>query len=286
MAYTPVMRWTPIRIMDTLAPLAVALLVVALAGCESTLEVEVPAPEPQLVVNSLFTNDDQWIVEVSRSANAFGGGDLRERRFTISSAAVTVQSPEDEAPLSLAYTDTLTYEPFSGRQRPLGGVYTALDRAPDAVGPYTIRVEARGFDPVEATGRIPPMVPASASSTARPVPDPFVDPPTVQQQRTITLRLHDPAGDDNYYQVQLVRVGGPDASDRGPATFETRDRSILDDAPAELEDEGQFTGTQAYFADPLFDGQTHEIDLVVEEFIDPKRMPIRHTRTSFSGSPC
>lgn len=250
---------------SSLRPWSLALLLLVAVGCESTVDVDVPEHEPQLVVNSLFANDQRWIVEVSRSTGAFERADLDAPRFTVDDATVTVTTP-DGAPAELSYTDTLSYEQLIGGRLPVAGAYTVLDQRPAPGQPYTVRVEADGFAPVEATSRIPTPIEATVSSAARRVPDPFVDPPTVEQERTITLRIPDPPGEDNYYWVRIAQIGRVSSRE---VRFTTRDRSITSDAPTELDDNGEVTLSRAHFADALFDGRTHEIDLVVEEFVSP-----------------
>jgi hypothetical protein len=247
-------------------PWTLALLLLLMAsGCESTVEVDVPEHDPQLVVNSFFASDSRWVVEVSRSTGAFEDADLDDPHFTIDNATVTVEAPGQPA-LRLSYTDTLTSEPLIGGRLPLPGAYTSMERHPAPGQLYTVRVDADGFEPVEATSRIPPSVPITVSSTVRRMDDQYVDPPAVQQRRTLTLALQDPPDEDNYYWVRVAQIGRTFSRE---VRFTTRDRSILNDAPTDLDDTGKATLSRAFFSDALFDGRRHEIELDVDEVVSP-----------------
>jgi hypothetical protein len=240
--------------------LAVVLVFTGLvsSGCESTVDVEVSDHTPQLVVNSLFANGERWAVEVSRTTGAFQGDTLSSPRFTLDDATVTVTAPGDRA-RTLSYTDTLTREELVGFRASLPGAYTSLESAPEPGQPYIVRVEAGGYEPVEAISRIPAPVPVTVTSTASRLP---TDIPIVVQQRIITLRIQDPPGEKNYYWVRIAQFRRNSSRE---VSFTTRDRSIINDAPSDLDDTGEVTLSRAYFEDALFDGRAHEVDLVVEE---------------------
>jgi len=244
---------------------ALALVLLVACGCESTVDVETTDHEPRLVVNSFFANDQRWVVEVSQSTSAFETADLEAPEFTIDDATVSVE-PAGAAPIELSYTDTLTYETILGSRTPSSGGYAELNRHPLPGETYTVRVDAKGFPPVEATSRVPAPVPVTVTSAARRVEDAWVDPPSVQQERTITLRIQDPPGNENYYWVRIAQIGNISSSE---VRFATRDRSIINETPTDLDSDGDAELRRAHFQDALFDGRTHEIDLVVEEFLAP-----------------
>lgn len=253
---------SPISCVNRFDLFAVVLAVVVLVstGCESTVDVEVPDHRPQLVVNSLFANGERWAVEVSRTTGAFQGDTLSSPRFTLDDATVTVTASGGPQ-RTLSYTDTLTRAELVGFRASLPGAYTTLESAPEPGRPYTVRVQADGYEPVEATSRIPVPVPVTVTSTARRIP---TDIPIVAQKRTITLRIQDPPGEDNYYWVRIAQFR---RSSSREVLFTTQDWSIINDAPTDLDDTGEVVLARAYFQDALFDGRAHEIDLNVEESI-------------------
>jgi hypothetical protein len=249
--------------------LAGVMLLAPLIGCESTVDVDVPEHEPRLVVHSFFAADSQWVVDVSRSVGAFERGDLDDPEFEIENATVTVEAP-GQAAVPLTYTDTLSLSPIDGGGQLPGGAYTSPMTRPVSGRRYTLRVDAPGYAAVEARSEAPTPVPLSVASTARraPLPPGGDGLAFIRQERTVTLTIQDPPGEANYYWIRAQRVETSDGGRREQSTvyFTTRDRSILNDAASDLDDSGEYEGSAAYFADALFDGRTHDIDLTFDEY--------------------
>lgn len=255
-------------ILSVIRYLASFLLLALLVGCESTVDVDVPEHEPRLVVHSFFAADSQWVVDVSRSTGAFERGDLDDPEFEVDNATVTVEIPGRDA-IPLTYTDTLSLSPIYGGAQLPGGAYSTRAAQPVPGRRYTLRVDAPGYTAIEAQSEAPRSVPLSLTSAARPAPlPPGTDPAFTRQERTVTLTIRDPPGEANYYWIRAQRADTSEDGGRGRSTayFTTRDRSILNDAATDLDDSGQYEGAGAYFADALFNGRTHAIDLTFNEY--------------------
>ena len=258
-------------------------LALCMGGCESTIAVDPPDQESQLVVNSFFSNDERWVVTVSESVGAFEPVDPEASRFDVNNADVTV-TPSNGAPMALSFTDTLTATRVQeGPREPIGPAYVAFMPTPTAGQTYTLRAEAPGFQPVEAKSTVPAFPSMAVTSTARRVSRGGVDPNFVRQERTVTLRIDDPPNRRNRYWIEALYVDSiyVDSSDtyritRRSRVFTTRSRPIREEASTTLDDDGIYRGDAAFFDDALFDGTTYAIDLVFKEFFDTQRDPQRN----------
>ncbi|WNJ18452.1 DUF4249 family protein [Pontibacter sp. G13] len=120
-----------------------ALLFLSLFSCWRCANVsQIPFPEtaPQLVVNCVFSPDSTWKVNVSQTR---GLGDFSYEPHYIEHARVILWEAD-------SLLDTLSYDRngnYLFSQKPISGVV------------YRIRVEATGYDPVEASDMIPEQVP-------------------------------------------------------------------------------------------------------------------------------
>lgn len=82
---------------------------------------------------------------------------------------------------------------------------------------------------------------------------------------SIRLRIQDPPGEKNHYQIRMI---APARSGERDLYFSTRDPSIIADNRIEdpvIDGVEAFSGTAPFFKDVLFDGQAHEIELSYAE---------------------
>ena len=228
------------------AYIKIATLVIAFTGCELIIEPELPEHTPRLVIKAFFTPDREWAASVSRSAGILDPSPGTERLVT----AADVELLSDGRII-----DRL---PFLQRER----VY-ASERTLQAGRSYSLRVSAAGFETIHATDSAPPPVPTSIESYRVETSDPAPGESGVSAitDFRITLRIQDPPDNRNHYQIRVI---APDRSGRFDLRFSTKDPSIIADNRIEdpvVEGVEPFEGSEPFFKDVLFDGESHEIEL-------------------------
>ncbi len=226
--------------------IAIAIFVIAFAGCELIIEPDLPEHTPRLVIKAFFNPDRGWAASVSRSAGILDTSPGSDRLVTVA----TVELLSDGRII-----DRL---PFLQRER----VY-ASEKPLQAGRVYSLRVSAPGFETVHAVDSAPPTVPTSIESYRVETSDPAPGEPGVTSitDFRLTLKIQDPPGERNHYQIRVI---APDRRGRFDLRFSTKDPSIIADNRIEdsvLEDVEPFRGSEPFFKDVLFDGESHEIEL-------------------------
>ncbi len=225
---------------------SVPILIFALSGCELVIDPDLPEHTPRLVVKAFFTPDSRWVAYVGRSIGILESLPRGER--AVAGATVALLSGDQ-------VIDHLTF---------LRGERVYVSETPLQVGKsYSLRVSAPGFATVRATDTVPGPVPTSIVSHRIEASDPTPDEPggLAITDFSIRLRIQDPPGEKNHYQIRVI---APDRSGKHDLHFSTRDPSIIADNRIEdpiIDGMEAFFGTAPFFKDTLFDGQTHEIEL-------------------------
>lgn len=117
----------------------VAFYCLALTRCSSVLEIKIDSPDPQIVVNCLFTEGAPWKVVLQQTVGV--------QQESIIPAII------DHAKVTIEGSDgtflTLSHEG--------GGFYFGESSLPKMGVVYTLTVEATGFESVEATDQLPSL---------------------------------------------------------------------------------------------------------------------------------
>ncbi len=226
--------------------ITITIFAIAFTACELIINPELPEHTPRLVIKAFFTPDGGWAASVSRSVGIQDPAPGPERLITGASVELLSDS---------RIIDRLL---FLQRER----VY-ASEKPLQSGKSYSLRVSAPGFETVHATDSAPPPVPTSIKSyrVETSVPAPGGPGVTTITDFRITLQIQDPPGEENRYQIRVI---APDRSGRRDLRFSTRDPSIIADNRIEdpvLEGVEPFVGSEPFFSDALFDGESHQIDL-------------------------
>ncbi len=227
--------------------ITVTIFVLAFTACELIIEPDLPQHTPRLVIKAFFTPDGGWGASVSRSVGILDPAPGPERLVTAASVEL------------LSGGLIIDRLPFLQRER----VY-ASEIPLQAGKSYSLRVSAPGFETVHATDSAPPPVPTSIESYRIETSDPAPEDQEFMKitDLRITLKIQDPPGQENRYQI---RVFAPERSETYDMHFSTRDPSIISANRIEdpVLDDGvePFVGSEPFFSDALFDGETHEIEL-------------------------
>ncbi len=229
----------------------ISILVLAFSGCELIINPDLPEHTPRLVIKAFFTPDGGWAASVSRSVGILEPSPGPERLVTGASVEL------------LSDGRIIDRLPFLDRER----VY-ASEKLLQTGRSYSLQVSAPGFETVHATDSAPPPVPTSIESYRVETSDPVPGEPGVSaiNDFRITLQIQDPSGEENRYQIRVI---APDRSGSYDKHFSTRDASIIADNRIEdpvLEGVEPFVGTEPFFQDALFDGESHAIELSLTHF--------------------
>ena len=227
-------------------------------SCHTVLDYEVPSHDARLVATSFFTPDSTWSVSLYRSQS------VNEIRNTVPSVV------EDAVALILrgaSVEDTL--------RRALDGRYrSTLGRKPESFTNYTLRVQAPGLPPVEATAAAPHR-PVVADFKVEELAVPIAREDLRPDTHRMELRIVDAPGRSTY------RIGFFEYVEQGPSqnrfrqeAFGCGDPSVYHDYD-DLDSGNRDTSTSfwgyAILPDDLFQGGTHNLALTFRKDDDIHR---------------
>ena len=247
-------------------------LTVALAACdfEQVIELDVPPYEPRLVLGGFPTPDSVFAVRVGRSASTLDPRTVDDD-LLLSTARVVLFADG-------AFLDSLHYvgPTTQGDYYEVPGYYSSVRGLhPEAGRTYTLRVEAPGFPPAEATTTLPTPPTFTAAFEGFGAPNPQGRP------ARLAVALDDPPGDQTYG----LSVSGRTTLDGAPyvraypfLSAEPAFRESLGDIDEAIAvdffDVGFEPGnglrafSRTYFRDDLFAGTAFAFDLDVLLFGD------------------
>ena len=238
----------------------------SLAACEMFVDVEVPEEPPRLVVNHVMGVDEPFagFIRLTEDQSVLNPADFE----VVSGATVTLREagactmlPEEGADCMITLEEN----------KSIPRNYSAQIR-PSAGQTYTLQIEKEGFDPVEATTTIP--YPVEIKSIAY---DTISLPPTGSSARNtqiseIRLTFDDPAGEYNYYELEVEgqkakvecdSVGScdfsPTNSSRVYMWMNSSDPAIVNSNYGLQSGGSRVYGEILPFNDELFDGQTYTL---------------------------
>jgi hypothetical protein len=160
-----------------------ALFALSLTACETVVDIDLPEHKPALVVNSLFSPEDTFVVNVSHSKGSLDKGNIDD----ITNATVEVYKNGSYL-LSL---DNLG-----------DGRYTSAIVHPQPGEEYMLKVSAPNYDAVSATSSVPVTVPITSFA--------FEDSAYSNNYGgyigRIDITFNDPPEHGNYYLIQLLQA--------------------------------------------------------------------------------
>lgn len=215
---------------------ALYLLLIVLSGsCERTVEVDLPREPARLVVNAFFTPDSLMRVQVSQSMSVLE----RPRILGITDAEVKIY--EDEKEIATLKPDSLHKY-----------VYISDEKLVRAGKTYGIRVTSPDYEPVSAENYVPSAVNIKRTtlneSAGTDLSGSFYN--------TLRIELDDPAGEENYYAVQVKAVEYELIKNRQTGANDTVRREFPGDLFREPTVSGIRAEKQLLFSDQQFDGSS------------------------------
>lgn len=160
----------------------ILFFIILFASCTLVVDVDIPIQEAKLIVNSLFTPDSVWQVEITDSRNI-----LDDTHFIVREVDEIVIFDEFENIVA-----TLSSNGF--------GVYRS-DKKPEHGKTYSVRIKSEGKKVLTARGIIPESI--SISSVK-------IDTVLVNheygttQNLVLEVKFKDPAEEVNYYRFDLI----------------------------------------------------------------------------------
>jgi len=220
----------PIRIIITTFSFALLLL-----SCEKEIEFKGDIAKRKLVLNSDFTPDSSWNVNLSHSLSL---GEVGEAG-PVTNAVVQIKNAAGDLVTVLEHDS--------------GGIYTS-SVPPQAGEVYAIEADASGYDQITANGFAPPQVSISVSDTQM---TNFIG----WQVFSVDLTIDDPAGVDNYYVIDFETsiydsLGWLDNFSSSAFSLDPNNDN------SELGDENS-SFSKLFFKDENFDGQSYTTTLLM-----------------------
>ena len=216
-------------------------------SCNTVVDYNVPAHEARLVATSFFTPDSTWSVSLYRSQAV---STIRNTAPSAVEGALALVLQGDSV------ADTLQLAP-DGRYR------SVLGQKPESGTDYTLRVQAPGLPPVEATAvapHRPEVVEFKVEKLAIPIDREFK--PDTHRMK---LRIVDAPG-RSIYRIAFFEYAerGGDQNGFGHASFGCGDPTVYHSYD-EVDREGRNTSTSfnglAILPDDLFQGGSHDLVL-------------------------
>ncbi len=165
-------------------------MVIGIAACEEPVALNIDEPDPQLVIISNFTDNKEMQVRVSQTQSVLDQGPT----VFLLNADVRLFGEE-------AFLQRLQLVNGKGEAPPF---YTTEDFEPEFDLLYTIKVEAAGFEPVEAMSRIPSKINIQSLNMTNYLIE--KNPEGEANYRFfVTIGFSDPPVVNNYYHLNLYQ---------------------------------------------------------------------------------
>jgi hypothetical protein len=218
-----------------------------LTSCEKNVKIDIPQKDPRLVINGLLVKNDLFTVRIGKSRGVLVPDNHQVslvEQYTVKTA-VPVIFENDVA------VDTLVY-------RPADFTYTTVRNKKVREGyNYTIRVSAPGFKQAEANSGLPSQ---SIIAELRRVKNSRTN-SYGEQQDEITIKLNDPAGEKNFY---LVQVWGAYGNKIFCVSTSDKDIEQIGDNTDPLDPDNCFDGGALLMSDNNFNGAQKQLKLFVQ----------------------
>lgn len=232
-------------------------------SCQKVLELDAETTTPKIVVNSLFSTNQEWSVNVSKSSNVLENQFLED----IPNATVTILDENDNLIHALVYNG---FDGFVGSSP----VFPSPNQR------YKVNVSAPGFRSVSASDFSPLAVPIVRLDTSS-----GISTSSGEIEKSITVTFQDPGSTDNYYGLELdleryLRTFNSSTGEYDTAFLYTQSVNISSTNPSLDNGGGDGFLTTLNFTDNLFDGrqQSIKISYFSYETFTPEEFWVRKVR--------
>lgn len=172
--------------------LLIAAVLFGASTCERSLDVELPAPAPKLVVVCNFTNNEELRVRVSRSRYLL---DESPEDYIADAVVELFQGDQFLETLSLVVPQEPRVSPY----------YVTKNTAPQTGIVYLIKVSAPGFETVMAQSAIPQTINIQEFEVGDVEETPGANPGSLRYAYLISLAFQDPPDVENFYHLNFYQ---------------------------------------------------------------------------------
>jgi hypothetical protein len=222
------------------------LSIIILSSCEKQVTIEIPEKEPRLTVSGFVGKGEPFGVTVGKSRHILAGdASSNWQESYIVKNAVPVIYENGVA------IDTLVYQ--SSRQ------YLTVHNKIVRMGyTYTIKVMAPGFKEIEATTIVPTQSEIAGTTIHRRARVNSYG----EDMDDIIVKLNDPAGEKNFYLIQVLRAGYQNAG-YGIGCISTADKDIetMGGESDPMETESCYDASNLLMKDDNFNGRQKQLKL-------------------------
>ncbi|MBW8048904.1 MAG: DUF4249 domain-containing protein [Cytophagales bacterium] len=204
-----------------------------LFACEMIVDVDLPPYDSQLVANCFFNPDTLFEVHVSHSLGILDTGTLDN----IENAKVEI----------LENGQVISVLSHTG-----GGIYSSTGVYPSAGQPYSLKVEASGYESIGALDAVPLAIPIISVTLKDSV---YVGELDGTYAET-TIKFNDPVSADNFYAIEIWQYDSIDGY-RYTISLSTIDPSVANE---------QYS-SRILFSDIIFDGKTYDLKVYFDSYI-------------------
>lgn len=224
-------------------------LLLLASACTDVVELELPEPKAQLVVNSTFTPDSTWAVEVSTSQSSL----VSQPYYMVENAVVEVYHEGQH----------ITTLPHTGK-----GKYKSDSIKPQAQQEYTLKVSAPGLPGCTATDFVPssPDIKNVKLANVMNTKDPQI------REVEVTFTLQDEPGKANYYYIKAY------IHDTSHSGEPFKNYTSLNFVAPFWEEFG--IGSRYFFSDKFIDGQAATLKIRYERPANGKLLTLSITQVS------
>ena len=163
---------------------AILMFVVLAVACRTVVDFDIPLEKPWIVVNSLFSPDSVWQVQLTYSKNIL---DTSPDNFIpVGNAVVTILDPNQQVIETITpSSDKFNFVLYKGKTKPLPGQS------------YTVQVAVKAEPILQAFSKVPTHVPITTVE---------IDSSGVVDNEPIEMNINfkDPAGEKNYYTIKII----------------------------------------------------------------------------------
>ena len=254
-----------IRRASTISAFFLALL--TLFSCEKDLEISVPTSPPQLVVNSVFSQDSLWRIEVSTSASPGQNLSIRSLKHP------EIQLTEDGNLIKDLVVDSSFASPgFFGDRVTDVSIYfqRTMTSRPQPGHSYSIEVSYPGFRTVSAVASVPMPVLINRKTNLQSQSLIVVE---GKQMRRFQFSILD-SPDSRYYGIEVFKTEN-DGTNPQRIQFYSADQvfaeNIQFDEDARVTQDGRFydPSRAVFFSDETFSGKERNFSIYLDADLDP-----------------
>lgn len=226
------------------------LIVILATACEKTVKVDIPKKDPKLVINGLLEKGETVALHIGKSRGVLDPDNFTTtliEQYTVTNAVVALV----ENGVSV---DTLVYSASDYSYR------SPRNRAARDGAVYMIKATAPGFKMAEATSEVP-----SQSVIAGLVWNKNVRTNSAGfSMDEITIKWNDPAGEKNFYLVQVHRAS-PYSSYTAIGCMSSADKDLELSAETDpLDPDNCYDGGRLLMRDQNFNGNLKQLKLLTE----------------------